>query len=108
MSSEHIVVFITAPSREVGREIGAHLVERKLAACANILPDVVSIFAWEGEIQNEGEVMLMVKTRRELFEQLVPAVEALHPYDLPEIIALPILVGSQRYLEWIDTETVDG
>lgn len=107
MSTEYSVVLLTAPSLEVGEEIGTQLVEQKLAACANILPDVVSIFSWQGEIQNDSEVMLVIKTRGELFEQLAAAVEALHPYETPEIIALPILAGSQRYLEWIEAETSD-
>lgn len=107
MSTEYSVVLVTAPSLEVGEEIGTQLVEQKLAACANILPNIVSIFSWRGEIQKDSEVMLVIKTRGELFEQLTAAVEALHPYETPEIIGLPILAGSQRYLEWIEAETSD-
>ena len=105
MSTDYIVVFVTAPSREVGQAIGAQLVKRKLAACANILPEVISIYRWEGEIQNDSEALLVIKTRRELLEQLIAAVEELHPYELPEVIGLPILAGSPRYLKWIGAET---
>ncbi len=106
MQTEYIIVLITVPSQEVGEEIAAALLGGKLAACVNILPSITSIYAWKGEVQNDREVLLVVKTRAELFhERLVPAVEALHPYEVPEIIALPVVMGSQGYLDWIAAET---
>jgi periplasmic divalent cation tolerance protein len=107
MRTEYIVVLITAPSQEVGEQLASHLLAQKLAACVNILPSIISIYAWKGEVQNDQEVLLVVKTRAELFhERLVPAVKAIHPYEVPEIIALPVVMGSQSYLDWIAAETV--
>lgn len=106
MSGDFIVVLITVPSPDVGERIAASLLEKKLAACVNILPGVQSIYAWKGAVQKDQELMLVVKTRLELFhERLVPAVKAIHPYDVPEIIALPVVMGSQDYLDWIAAET---
>jgi periplasmic divalent cation tolerance protein len=106
MPIDFIVVLITVPSLEVGERIAASLLEKKLAACVNILPGVTSIYTWKGAVQKDQEQMLLVKTRAELFqERLVPAVEALHPYEVPEIIALPLVLGSPDYLDWIAAET---
>jgi periplasmic divalent cation tolerance protein len=106
MDSEYILVLITASSAEEGQKISESLVGQKLAACVNTLPAVQSLFNWEGRTSQEQEVLLIAKTRASLFhEHVVPAVKALHSYDVPEIIALPILMGSQDYLDWIGAET---
>jgi len=106
MNSQLIVVFITAPSKEVGQQIATALLEQKLAACVNIIPSILSLYRWEGKLNQDEEVLLVVKTRSEVFaDGLVPAVRAVHPYDLPEIIALPILQGLVSYLDWIEAET---
>ena len=100
---EHIVVFITVPSREVGEEIARALLEQRLAACVNIVSPIHSLYIWEGETHSDEEVMLIVKTRAAIFaDRFVPAVQAVHPYEVPEIIALPITMGSRDYLDWID------
>jgi periplasmic divalent cation tolerance protein len=101
-----IVVLITAPSDDVGKQIAETLLEKKLAACVNIMAPINSLYVWQGETCDDEEVLLIVKSRAELFEdKLVPAVKAVHPYDVPEIIALPVLLGDQDYLDWIETET---
>ena len=106
MPDSFIIVLITAPSRQVAESIARQLVESKLAACVNILPSVRSIYTWEGAVQEEDEVLLLVKSRAELFHQrLVPAVRAMHPYEVPEIIALPVLMGSEPYLDWLRAST---
>lgn len=106
MEPEHIVVLITAPSREVGDGIADALLDDKLVACVNIIPAINSFYWWQGDKLSDEEVLLIAKSRTELFhEGIVPAVRASHPYDVPEIIALPILMGSQDYLDWIDKET---
>jgi len=106
MPDECIVVLITAPSLQAGQDIARLLVESKLAACVNILPTVHSIYSWKGSIQSDEEVLLLAKSRAELFaDRLLPAVKAAHPYEVPEIIALPILMGLPDYLDWIATET---
>jgi len=107
MDHRYLVVFITAPTRDMGRQIAHALVKGRLAACVNVLPAMDSIYRWAGKVHDEQEVLLVVKTRADLFPALVPAVQALHPYDVPEIIALPILEGHAGYLEWIDSATVD-
>ena len=76
-----------------------------MAACVNVIPEVQSIFFWEKKISKEKEVLLIAKTRRELFESVAKEVKKLHSYDLPEIIALPIEAGSDEYLNWIREET---
>jgi len=106
MASSYAIVMITAPNRVVGRSIANHLVEQGLAACVNILPPMESIYSWEGKVSHEEEVLLIVKTRAELVEsEVVPAVKSIHPYEVPEIIALPIQGGSQDYLDWIGSVT---
>lgn len=106
MQTEYVVVFITAPSPEVAEKVANALVKQKLAACVNIVPAVFSIYPWRGELQNDQEALLIVKTRAALFEEhLIPAVKSVHPYEVPEIIALPVVLGAQDYLEWITAET---
>lgn len=106
MTSTPIVALITAPSEEVGREIAGALLEKKLAACVNILPGLRSLYKWKGETCDDAEVLLIAKTRAEIFQEgFVPAVRAVHPYEVPEIIALPITMGLQSYLDWIGEET---
>jgi periplasmic divalent cation tolerance protein len=104
--TDPIVVLITAPSKEVGKQIARALLEQELAACVNIISSIDSIYTWEGKICNDEEVLLVVKSRAEIFEnQLVPAVQAIHPYQVPEIIALPIKMGAKSYLDWIEAVT---
>lgn len=106
MKDNPIIVLITVPSKQVGRTIADSLIERKLAACVNIMSPIQSVFMWKGEVNDEEEALLIVKSRSSLFEnELIPAVQAVHPYEVPEIIALPILMGLQSYLDWIEEET---
>lgn len=106
MTEQYLVALITAPSEEVGAQIARSLLEQKLAACVNILGPVRSLYWWEGEIQDDREVLLLVKTRSGLVEgQLIPAVQAIHPYQVPEVIALPIEKGLEAYLNWIGAST---
>jgi len=103
------LVLITAPDQEVARELARELVAKKIAACVNILPGVLSIYFWEQALQEDQEVLLLVKTRQGLLEEeLIPLIHELHPYDLPEIISLPIGGGSSSYLKWIREETSEG
>ncbi len=102
---EHIVVFITAPDQETAAGIARALVGESLAACVNILPGVRSIYSWKGKIEDEAEVLMMAKTRRPLFERLSARVKELHPYETPEIIALPLTAGSREYLDWLNDVT---
>jgi periplasmic divalent cation tolerance protein len=99
--TDKILVLTTASSNDEARRIGRALVERLLAACVNIVPQVGSIYRWEGEIEEAEEWLLIVKTTREAFERLREAILELHSYELPECIAISIDQGSVEYLSWI-------
>ena len=106
MENEYIMVLITTPNQETSEMIANTLLEKKLAACVNLVGSILSFYTWEGDINRDEEMLLIVKSRAELFEsELIPAVQAVHPYDIPEIIALPIFMGSADYLAWIDDVT---
>jgi len=106
MSDQTIVVLITAPSKDVGLQIAQSLLESQLAACVSIVPSIRSLYIWDGKICDDDEVLLVVKSRADLFtDHLVPAIQAIHPYQVPEIIALPVVMGLDRYLEWIQQVT---
>lgn len=100
-----VLVYVTAPSREEALRIGRTVVTEGLAACANVLDGMTSIFRWHGEPQQETEALLLLKTRAELAHQVVHRVEELHPYDVPAILVLPIVAGSTLFMSWIDEET---
>jgi periplasmic divalent cation tolerance protein len=92
---------VTVPTEDEGRKIARHLVEARLAACVNITPPIESFYRWEGEIADDKEYQLFIKSTRELFPEISAAVSRLHSYQMPEIICLPIIDGSQDYLGWI-------
>ncbi len=103
--TEFIIVLITAQKEEEAAEIAKDIVGKKLAACVNIVRGVRSIYRWRGKTEDEEEVLLVVKSRRTLFPDLVKRVKELHRYTVPEIIALPIIEGSEEYLGWLKEET---
>jgi len=103
--SEAIVVLVTCSSEEEATKIANALVEGRLAACANIISPVRSIYRWEGKVWDEKEWMLIIKTLKTRFEALEKKVKSLHSYSVPEIIALPIVEGSASYLKWIEENT---
>jgi periplasmic divalent cation tolerance protein len=106
MQGKPILVLITVPSVQVGRQIAQRLLEERLAACVNIVPGVESLYLWQEAIHDDQEALLIVKSRADLFEtRLAPVVSSLHPYQVPEIIALPLQTGLQSYLDWIDEVT---
>ncbi|GIL83424.1 hypothetical protein Vretimale_11210 [Volvox reticuliferus] len=100
-----IVVYVTVPNAQVGEDLGSKLVEAKLAACVNILPGLTSIYTWKGKVEKDSELLLIIKSRHELLTELTAFVRANHPYDEPEVIALPILGGSPSYLQWLMDNT---
>jgi periplasmic divalent cation tolerance protein len=101
VQSEPIVVLMTAATAEEATRIAELLVNQKLAACVQILPEMRSIYVWKGELQREKEVLLLAKTTRANFAELEREVRAIHGYETPEIIALPIAEGSEPYLKWL-------
>jgi len=102
------VVLVTAPDAEVGARIARALVAEGLAACVNLVPGVRSIYRWQGAVHDDAEVLLIAKTRAALVSALGDRVRALHPYELPEVIALPVATGSEPYLEWLRSAAEAG
>lgn len=100
-----VVVFVTCPSQEVGEQVGRTLVEERLAACVNVIPGVKSIYRWEGKICRDPEVLLVINTRRLRLPTLIRRVTALHPYSVPEVVALPLVGGLAPYLSWVRDST---
>jgi periplasmic divalent cation tolerance protein len=100
--TDRIIVLITAGGEEEAHRIAESLVKEKKAACVNIVPRVDSLFWWEGKIDSASESLLLVKTKAALFPEIVELVKRTHSYEVPEIIALPIIAGSEDYLKWLD------
>ena len=105
MSEKVVALLITAPDEETGRRIARTLVEERFAACVNVVPGVTSIYRWRGAVEEASEVMLVAKTRAERAPALAARVRALHPYELPEVVALPVTDGSRAYLRWVVAES---
>ena len=102
--TDKIVVLSTCGSAEEAAKIARALVEKKLAACVNVMPAVRSFYRWKDVIEDELEVLLVIKSSRALFNDLRVEIEKLHSYEVPEVIAVPIVDGSEGYLEWLDRE----
>ncbi len=103
-SLAYIVLLITAGSIEEAQRISRALLEQKKVACVNIVPQISSLFWWQGKIDSESEVLLLAKTKASKLPEILDLVREIHSYDVPEVIALPILDGNREYLEWIDKE----
>ncbi len=102
---DYMVVFITAPNEEEALKISKTLVEEKLAGCINIIRNIRSIYFWQGKIEDDTEVLMIIKTKEELFEELEKRVKSLHSYTVPEIIGIKIKKGSESYLKWLSEVT---
>ena len=96
-----LVVLCSVPCKKEARQIGTLLVEGKYAACVSIIPAVESIYSWEGEVQHDDELLLVIKTSREVFPRMSEHLKAIHSYDEPEIIALPVEQGAAGYVKWL-------
>ena len=105
MDDSRQLVLSTVPDRDTAERIATTLVTERLAACVNILPAVTSIYHWHGEVQKDAELLLLIKTRSSCYPQLEMRLTSLHPYELPEIIAVPIEAGLAGYLQWIQDNT---
>src|SRR5262245_3637173 len=105
---EFIIVYVTAGSPAEGDRLARALVDERLAACVNRIAPVQSVYRWEGKLEQSEEQLLIIKTQKELFAALEKRVRELHSYSVPEIIALPIIDGSQDYLRWLAGETTGG
>jgi periplasmic divalent cation tolerance protein len=106
--TDKILVLTTCASEEEAKRIARALVERRLAACVNIVPGLRSVYRWRGALEEESECLLVIKSRRDLFDELRAGIESLHSYELPELIALPVVEGSEAYLNWLERELFPG
>ncbi len=100
-----ILVMTTCPAKAEAEQLAEKLLKARLVACANIVPAVYSLFQWQGKIDHAEEVLLLLKSRKKYFKDLTEWIQTHHPYDVPEIIALPIVDGSREYLDWMEEET---
>lgn len=100
-----MLVLTTLPNSDAAAELARGVVNEKLAACANVLPAVRSIYRWQGKVQDENEVLVLFKTTQEHFERLKARILELHPYEVPEVLAIPVEQGYQAYLDWLSQET---
>jgi len=101
---EHVIVMTTAGSDDQAEQLARALVERRLAACVSIVNDLCSVYRWRGAVQRESERLLLIKTSRALFERVRGALRELHSYEVPEVLALPVLDGDADYLAWLDEQ----
>jgi len=102
---DYLLVVTNLPDRDAALALARELVERRLAACVNVLAPCTSVYRWKGAVESANEVPVLIKTRAALYEALESAIGALHPYDVPEIIAVPIVHGLPEYLEWVGEGT---
>ncbi|MGO8816261.1 MAG: divalent-cation tolerance protein CutA [Terriglobia bacterium] len=100
--TDKIVILVTVPSKEEGHKIARHLVESRLAACVNVTGAIESFYRWKGEITQDQEYQIFIKTTRGMFPEIQAAISRLHSYQTPEIICLPIIDGSREYLQWVN------
>ena len=105
MHTGHIVVMTTFEKRENADRVAQTLVERRLVACVQILGPMTSVYRWQGKIETAGELLCLIKTRRALFPQVEKTIAELHPYAVPELIAVPVEMGGASYLKWVDEQT---
>ncbi|MBI4342306.1 MAG: divalent-cation tolerance protein CutA [Candidatus Omnitrophica bacterium] len=96
-----VVVLVTCPNAAAGRRLGRELVRKRLAACVNLIPRIESCYRWQGKVERSPETLLIIKTASRRFAALQRAIRALHPYECPEIVALPVSAGHPPYLRWI-------
>jgi periplasmic divalent cation tolerance protein len=103
LSNDYIIVLVTAPSKPEAEKIVQHLLNLRLIACGNIVGPVASIFCWSGKPEKAEEYLVLMKSRRDLFGKLSETVKTLHSYEVPEILAVPVVEGSKDYLDWLDS-----
>jgi len=98
----YLLIYCTCPDRAMAERIAEALVADRLAACVNIVPGITSVYRWQGEVQHDSELLLLIKTRDECYPALEARIRELHSYEVPEIIAVPLQRGSESYLAWLD------
>ncbi len=103
--TDYILVLCTINDKEKAKEIARKIVTDKLCACVNILPNVCSVYSWKEKLEEDNELLMIIKTRKSLFERLKNEISNLHPYEVPEIISVEIQDGNKEYLEWLSADT---
>lgn len=103
MPTHHQLILCTCPDRDTADKIARQLVTGQLAACVNILPGILSVYTWQGQVESAQEHLLLIKSSKDRYQALEAAIRDNHPYDVPEIIAVPIEAGLPEYLHWIDS-----
>ena len=103
--NDAVIVFTSLPDREAAMKLASELVAKKLAACVNVLSECTSVYRWKGAVENAREVPVLIKTRAARYAEVEDAIRGLHPYELPEIIAVPVVRGFDDYLQWVADET---
>lgn len=103
--TSYIIILVTTPTKKWANKIAQLLIEKKLVACVNIIPEITSFYTWQNKLCQDKESLLIIKTKKALFTEIENTIKKAHPYQVPEIISLPITKGSQTYLNWIDTVT---
>jgi len=104
MAEQHFLVYVAVPNEDVGRSLARGLVSERLAACVNIIPRLVSVYEWKEKLEEENEALMLIKTSKEKLGELTVFVKQKHPYELPEVIAVPIVDGNDAYLDWITAQ----
>lgn len=105
--TDHLLALCAVPDRDTGQRLARALVEERLAACVNLVPGIASVYRWQGTVEESTECLLLIKTRAALFAALRDRIVALHPYELPEVIGVPVKAGLSAYLNWINENTTD-
>jgi periplasmic divalent cation tolerance protein len=108
LEQRFLIIFCTTASEQEAADISKTVVEEGLAACANIIPQIRSIYRWKEEIWDKGETLIIIKSREELFEKIRSRIKELHSYEVPEIAAVPLDKGDAAYLQWIEAVTAKG
>lgn len=103
--TDAVILLTTSPDMATARDIANTLLKEKLVACVNLLPQITSMYVWQGQQEESTEVQMILKTRRSLFPILEQRIKALHPYDVPEILTIPVTDGSPDYLQWLHDQT---
>lgn len=98
----YIVILVTSPNKKEARRIAGGLLKKRLAACVNIIDKAQSLFWWQGRLEKSSEALMVIKSKKEKFSAIAKLIKSMHSYDVPEIIALPIVAGEEKYLRWID------
>ena len=106
MAKNCVIIMVTCASREEARRIAGRLLEKRLVACANILPKIESRFWWKGKLDSAAELLVTMKTVRSNFKKIEAEIKRVHSYEVPEIIAVPIVLGSRDYLDWISRTVI--